>query len=289
MDGLETCRRLKALPSFAQVPVIFVSVLTDVIDKVQAFESGGVDYITKPVRSEEVAVRVATQLRVHRLQRELATQNAALRERARQLEELERLRDGYIHMIIHDLRSPMTGLGLSLDLISDLTTDDGELRPLVEEARSSLERARDLTEQVLRINQLEAGVVRLKTQRAELSSLVEEVLTQSRPILTTIPVVVEGNAATVLCDPEMVRRVMENLLQQCRSLHSVGWASPNRLESARWRGSGEHSRPRVGGRATKSGTNLRQVSPRLWTLITVTVWGCLIANWQSKRTRGTFG
>lgn len=212
MDGLETCRRLKALPSFAQVPVIFVSVLTDVIDKVQAFESGGVDYITKPVRSEEVAVRVATQLRVHRLQRELAAQNAALRERARQLEELERLRDGYIHMIIHDLRSPMTGLGLSLDLIGDLTTNDGELRPLVEEARASLERARDLTEQVLRINQLEAGVVRLKTQHAELSNLIDEVLTQSRPILTTIPVVVEGNAAAVVCDPEMVRRVMENLL-----------------------------------------------------------------------------
>lgn len=212
MDGLETCRRLKALPSFAQVPVIFVSVLTDVLDKVQAFESGGVDYITKPVRAEEVAVRVVTQLRVHRLQRELAAQNAALRERAQKLEELERLRDGYIHMIIHDLRSPMTGLGLSLDLIGSMTTGNPDMSLLVEEAKASLERTRELTEQVLRINQLESGVVRLRMQRAGLAQLIDEVLTQSRPLLSATPVVVEGTASPVACDPEMVRRVLENLL-----------------------------------------------------------------------------
>lgn len=212
MDGLETCRRLKALPSFAQVPVIFVSVLNDVLDKVQAFESGGVDYITKPVRSEEVAVRVATQLRMHRLQRELAAQNAALRERARQLEELERLRDGYIHMIIHDLRSPMTGLGLSLDLISVIAAKDTELGPLVEEAKCSLQRTRELTELVLSINQLEAGVVGLKPRRVDLSQLVDAVLAQSRALLSATPVIVEGGAGMVLCDPDMVRRVVENLL-----------------------------------------------------------------------------
>jgi two-component system, sensor histidine kinase and response regulator len=212
IDGFETCRRLKALPSFERVPVIFVSILADVFDKVQAFQSGGVDYITKPVRSEEVAVRVATQLRVHRLQRELATQNSALRDRARQLEELERLRDGYIHMIIHDLRSPMTGLSLSLDLIGSLSEGNPEVEPLVEEARSSLQRVRELTELVLTINQLESGVVRLKTQKADLLALIGGVLTLGRPLFSNVPVLVEGVTEPVTCDVEMIRRVMENLL-----------------------------------------------------------------------------
>lgn len=71
MNGYEVCARLKADPSTRHIPVIFISALTDLDDKIKAFAVGGLDYITKPFQFEEVQARVNTHLRLSKLQREL--------------------------------------------------------------------------------------------------------------------------------------------------------------------------------------------------------------------------
>lgn len=78
MDGYEVCARLKADPNMRDIPIIFISALHEVFDKVKAFELGGVDYITKPFHPEEVLARVSTHLALNRLQRHLEEQNAEL-------------------------------------------------------------------------------------------------------------------------------------------------------------------------------------------------------------------
>ena len=65
MDGYEVCRQLKADPQTRDIPVVFISALDDVLDKVEAFEVGGADYITKPFQIEEVLARVENQLVLH--------------------------------------------------------------------------------------------------------------------------------------------------------------------------------------------------------------------------------
>jgi sigma-B regulation protein RsbU (phosphoserine phosphatase) len=75
MDGFEVCRRLKTEESTRHVPVIFISALDDVMDKVRGFQAGGVDYITKPFQVEEVLVRTETHLSLRRLQRKLEEAN----------------------------------------------------------------------------------------------------------------------------------------------------------------------------------------------------------------------
>ncbi|MGD9010199.1 MAG: PAS domain S-box protein, partial [Desulfobacteraceae bacterium] len=67
MDGYEVCRRLKADPENARIPIIFISALDEPEDKVKAFAAGGVDYITKPLHAEEVLARVQTHLRLQEL------------------------------------------------------------------------------------------------------------------------------------------------------------------------------------------------------------------------------
>lgn len=67
MDGYEVCRRLKANPRLAGVPVIFLSALDEVADKIRAFSAGGVDYVTKPFQIDEVKARVNTHLRLREL------------------------------------------------------------------------------------------------------------------------------------------------------------------------------------------------------------------------------
>ena len=71
MDGYEVCRQLKALPQTCEIPIIFLSALDNVFDKVKAFQVGGVDYITKPFQGEEVLARVEHQLTMLTLQRQL--------------------------------------------------------------------------------------------------------------------------------------------------------------------------------------------------------------------------
>ena len=78
MDGFEVCRQLKANPKLKNIPVLFISALSDNIDKVRAFQEGGVDYITKPFQFEEVHARVGVHLRSHLLERELRLHNEKL-------------------------------------------------------------------------------------------------------------------------------------------------------------------------------------------------------------------
>lgn len=72
IDGYETCRRLKAAPETCLIPVIFMTVLSDLDAKVRGFEAGGVDYVTKPMEAVELLARVKTHLQLRHLQREQA-------------------------------------------------------------------------------------------------------------------------------------------------------------------------------------------------------------------------
>jgi formate hydrogenlyase transcriptional activator len=79
-DGFQVCRRLKEDPQTGNIPVIFISGLDEVVDKMKGFAAGGVDYITKPFQAEEVLARVQTHLTLRRLQKQVEAQNARLEQ-----------------------------------------------------------------------------------------------------------------------------------------------------------------------------------------------------------------
>ncbi len=89
MDGFEVCRRLKADPELADIPVLFISALSEVEDKVRAFDQGGQDYITKPFQIEEVLARVRTHLELQRARQEVEARNQALAEALEQLKKTQ--------------------------------------------------------------------------------------------------------------------------------------------------------------------------------------------------------
>lgn len=115
MDGYEVCQRLKADPQTREIPIIFLSALDEVIDKVKAFQIGGVDYITKPFQIEEVLARISNQLTLKAAQAEVRQLNAELElrvtQRTVQLEleiaERQRVQEKLLHMALHDT---LTGL-----------------------------------------------------------------------------------------------------------------------------------------------------------------------------------
>ena len=103
MSGYEVCEQLKADEQSRDIPVLFISALDEVKDKVKAFTVGGVDYITKPFQFEEVLARVETHLSLCRLQKELEQEIIA---RDKLISEL----DAYAHTVAHDLKNPLTAL-----------------------------------------------------------------------------------------------------------------------------------------------------------------------------------
>jgi PAS domain S-box-containing protein len=89
MNGYEVCEGLKADARTSDIPVIFISALGEVVDKVKAFSVGGVDYITKPFQVEEVLSRIETHLSIRRLQKHLQEQNVQLQQEIRERERAE--------------------------------------------------------------------------------------------------------------------------------------------------------------------------------------------------------
>ena len=81
MNGFETCRRLKEMSDAKDIPVIFMTSLSDTLDKVKGFDAGAVDYVTKPLHHDEVLVRVQTHLKIRSLQSRLEEANSTLEQR----------------------------------------------------------------------------------------------------------------------------------------------------------------------------------------------------------------
>jgi diguanylate cyclase (GGDEF)-like protein/PAS domain S-box-containing protein len=80
LDGMEVCRRLKANAATSNIPVIFMTSLSEIDDKVSGFLAGAVDYLTKPLQIDEVVVRVDTHLRLRAMQKQLESQNDELQQ-----------------------------------------------------------------------------------------------------------------------------------------------------------------------------------------------------------------
>jgi DNA-binding response OmpR family regulator/DNA-binding CsgD family transcriptional regulator len=85
LNGFTTCARIKAIPDCRDIPILFMTALTESDEKIRAFEAGAVDYITKPVHVPEVLARVAAHLQIRALQRQLADELAMRVEAENQL------------------------------------------------------------------------------------------------------------------------------------------------------------------------------------------------------------
>src|SRR3984893_3692984 len=149
MNGYEVCERLKRDEELAGIPVILLSALNESEDRVRAFRSGGVDYISKPFQIDEVQARVETHMQLHRLHLELQAQKDHLEDtvasRTRELTEaharltiLDRAKTEFLNLISHELRTPLNGLiGIGEIILSELESGESgvELRDAFEQSR----------------------------------------------------------------------------------------------------------------------------------------------------------
>jgi two-component system, NtrC family, sensor kinase len=138
MDGYEVCQHLKDSEVTKDIPVIFISAINDVMDKVKAFAVGGVDFITKPFQVEEVLARIETHLKICSLQQSLQEKNQdlataiyqlqATQEHLIQSEKMAALGQ-LIAGIAHEINTPLGIIGSSIDNISNFWDENLEIMP----------------------------------------------------------------------------------------------------------------------------------------------------------------
>lgn len=209
INGFEVCERLKADERSREIPVLFLSALSDTLDKVKAFRVGGEDYISKPFRLEEVEARVSTHL-------ELRRQRVELRESYDKLRVLERMRDAIVHMMVHDLRSPLSAVDSFLTFLQK--DAGGALSPAamedISESRKALRVLIGMVSDMLDASKLEEGKMKLSLSECELGGVLEsaaglmELLARKRRLIVDKP----EAPVMITADCELLTRIIQNLV-----------------------------------------------------------------------------
>jgi two-component system, sensor histidine kinase and response regulator len=220
--GFEVCRRIKRDPRTARIPVIFVTALNDTTDRVKAIEAGGDDFLTKPHNRLVLGARVRSLLK-------LKAATDALEESARKMKELEKLRDDLMKMIVHDLKSPLTSVLATLEMLMD-----GDFGPLDAQQRSALGDAEGksedllaLIEDLLEVRRIEETALTLNLDAiapgALLTEIVHEWSHRFQQDRATATVEASEDAPVFHADRQLIKRVVGNLIQNAltHSAHAV--------------------------------------------------------------------
>jgi signal transduction histidine kinase len=211
MDGFETCQRIRANPATANLAVVMVTALQEVSDRVKALEVGADDFITKPVDEVEVVARVKSLVRAKRARDDMERAYAELRRS-------EDLRDNLTQMLVHDLRTPLTGLLVSLDVLQSeqagpLNDFQGELVSISKRSGGNLLK---LINDILDVAKLECGQMSLSFSEFSFSSVAEEALLEVVPLVnerqSPIDREWEGDGPLLTADAGLIQRILVNLL-----------------------------------------------------------------------------
>ncbi len=217
IDGFETCLRLKANETTKDVPVIFMTALTDTVDKVKGFEVGAVDYLTKPLYNEEVLARVNAHMTIQELQQQLQEQNILLQEKNTQLSEAIATKDKFFSIIAHDLKNPLgTLLTYSISLLKNFERLETEkIKKGISTLNRSATRAYNLLLDLLSWARSHSGKMEHKLEEVDLVKIAKEnvELLDERAAEKGIRIFSEiSEGLSIYSDKNMVSTVLRNLL-----------------------------------------------------------------------------
>jgi signal transduction histidine kinase len=210
--GFEVCRRIKRDPRTSRIPVIFVTALNDTSDRVRGIEAGGDDFLTKPHNRLVLGARVRSLLK-------LKAATDALEDSLRKLRELEKVRDDLMKMIVHDLKTPLTSVLATLEMLSD--GDFGQVstpqKVAIGDAESKSEDLLALIDDILEVARIEEANITLAlapmAPGALLAELVHEWGHRFQQEQTTVSVSVADDAPIFAADKGLIKRVFSNLIQ----------------------------------------------------------------------------
>jgi two-component system, sensor histidine kinase and response regulator len=233
-DGFETCRLLKEDSETSDIPVIFMTALSETTDKVRGFQVGAVDFVTKPLEYEELLVRVSTHLTLSHLHRELQERNACLEQEVTRREKIETVLKTYMaklersneelqhfaYVASHDLQEPLRTITSYLQLLERRYKAklDGSAQDFIMYAIDGAERMKRLITDLLAYSQVTSKAQPYK--KVDLGQVVQETLSDLELRLKQVEGQVEvDNLPTIEADPIQMRQLLQNLISNALKFH----------------------------------------------------------------------
>ena len=217
MTGYEVCRIVNEDEILQSTPIIFLSALSETSDKVEGFEVGGVDYITKPYQKDEVLARIRTHLFLNKLQKEREERIVVLRNRELELRELNEKKDQLVRIVSHDIKNPLTGIvGLANLIKENPGFSPEEVNKMLSAMEKSGKKLMDMVEKVLDDESNSHSKEILKLTEGFLKDLAEKVISVNKPkaILKKInlELVEDIGLSKVLLDHTKIEIALNNLV-----------------------------------------------------------------------------
>ncbi|OIP81647.1 MAG: hypothetical protein AUK44_09545 [Porphyromonadaceae bacterium CG2_30_38_12] len=203
MDGYEVCEIIKKNDKWKEIPIIFLTANTQMEDLVTGFEKGGVDYITKPFKSEELSVRVKTHLDLAASKLEIIAMN--------------RQRDKLYSIIAHDIRSPLSGILQTIDAIEqgffDPTSDD--FKDIIHHLRERTHETSTLLTSLLQWTRIKGDRVSIEPKQTNMFVVVTSCvqLLEANAGMKDINIHIDSDPnAVAWCDEVSMHTVIRNLI-----------------------------------------------------------------------------
>ncbi|NDJ76167.1 MAG: hybrid sensor histidine kinase/response regulator [Chloroflexi bacterium] len=227
MDGYEVCQVLKADPHLCDIPVLFISALTDTDGIVRALGTGGVDYITKPFKIQEVVARVNSQFKLVQQRHQIEH----LREQDRQqYETLDKMKNDFIHMATHDLKNPLhviIGFATLLEAVEVQPEHERLMHDALDSIQHASQKMRTLVADILDLAKMGTGA-EIQFSAVPFIDQVQKwvagfgALAKRKPLdLMFEPL---GNEFTVSLDAPRFERVVDNLVSNAiKYTPAGGW------------------------------------------------------------------
>ena len=206
MDGFEVCRQLKGDPSTRDIPIIFLTALDEDEDEASGLALGASDYITKPFNPAILKARVNNHL-------ELRHQKRDLQKSYDKLRELEIQRDNLVHMVVHDMRSPLAVILGNLEMAQAASLPE-RVAACIGDALSCTNAIMEMVSTLLDINKMEAGQIILNYSAVDISNLVRETISMVAPLQDSrrITLTPPGEIEALSGDANLIRRILQNLI-----------------------------------------------------------------------------
>ncbi|MFA9388895.1 MAG: response regulator [Prolixibacteraceae bacterium] len=210
MDGFEVCKILKADELTKEIPIIFLTAKIELDDVVEGFNLGGADYVTKPFKKKELMVRIKNHL-------DLINSKRKIKEQAKALQEANAFKDKLFSIIGHDLRSPLSSLKLTFDLIVSGLIDihDDDFMDTIVSLSKSTEEAYVLLENLLGWARSESGIIEIEPESINMKEMAESTqrllkLNLKNKVIT-FQIDIEDRIIA-WADNQMIKTVLRNLV-----------------------------------------------------------------------------